>query len=287
MNETRISSDRDLDADDAPQIQPERARSPGSVLIATDNRTTGAVLCGLLRGRGRSARWIARKDLDVELRATQGAQEDVVLAEVDSQHAIATVIASARNTESVERVAVLALTPESRPDLRAACEREGFDGCLGAPIDPDALLELIEAVLNRNEGDAEEISRDSMGAEEREGAPQRNSIVDRRALDDLAELGGSAFVNDIVAQFVEDASSVLRTLHEAVQARDAAVFRDQAHALRSCAANVGANSVYATCLAWREIQPAELAAQGQAHMKRLEFEFACAREVLQDYLKQS
>jgi hypothetical protein len=61
-------------------------------------------------------------------------------------------------------------------------------------------------------------------------------------------LGGRDFVRDIVAQFVADAAAVLASLTAAVASRDSKGFREQANALRSCAANVGAPNVYRMCL---------------------------------------
>ena len=275
----RNFSDYGGGASAASQPEPEVSRPQGSFLVATDNRTVGAVICGLLRGEGRSARWIARKDIQAEFTADIGVLEDIVLVEVDSAAAIAALLAVARDPQAGEGSKLVAITPEARPDLRAACESGGFEGCVSAPLEPAVLLDLVDAVLARSQGTSESLEAGAFGDQ------VEATIVDRRALDDLANLGGSSFVHEIVAQFVEDASSILKTLNEAVRSSDAAKFRDHVHALRSCAANVGANSVYGACLALREIQPMELAMQGAEHMVLLEHEFVRARDILYDYLK--
>jgi two-component system sensor histidine kinase RpfC len=104
--------------------------------------------------------------------------------------------------------------------------------------------------------------------------------LDPRALGDLESLGGRDFVRDIVAQFVADAASVLASLSAAIASRDQKAFREQAHALRSCAANVGAQNVYRMCLAWRDLDAREIAASGSQYMTMLEEEFERVRGAL-------
>jgi two-component system sensor histidine kinase RpfC len=109
--------------------------------------------------------------------------------------------------------------------------------------------------------------------------------LDARALGDLEKLGGHDFMRDIVAQYVADAALVLASLAAAVAERDQKAFREQAHALRSCAANVGAQNVYRMCLAWRDLDAQEIAASGAQCMKILEKEFERVRAALTPMLQ--
>jgi two-component system, sensor histidine kinase RpfC len=123
-------------------------------------------------------------------------------------------------------------------------------------------------------------------------APQRElpklepNPLDARALGDLEKLGGRDFVRDIVAQFVADAAAVLASLTAAITSRDSKAFCEQAHALRSCAANVGAQNVYRMCLAWRDLDAQEIAASGSQYMQMLEAEFERVRGALAPMLQQ-
>jgi two-component system sensor histidine kinase RpfC len=100
-------------------------------------------------------------------------------------------------------------------------------------------------------------------------------------LQDLEKLGGRAFVDEVIAQFTSDAVCVLQKLDEAVQAQDVTSFRDHVHALRSCAANVGAQAVYQRCLELRDIDESELARAGATQLRALERDFASACRILQ------
>jgi two-component system, sensor histidine kinase RpfC len=105
--------------------------------------------------------------------------------------------------------------------------------------------------------------------------------LDARALG-IWRLGGRDFVRDIVARFVADAAAVLASLTAAVASRDSKGFREQAHALRSCAANVGAQNVYRMCLAWRDLDAQEIASSGSKYMQMLEAEFDRVRGAYSD-----
>jgi two-component system sensor histidine kinase RpfC len=73
---------------------------------------------------------------------------------------------------------------------------------------------------------------------------------------------------------------VLRSLDAAVRAGEPGVFREQAHALRSGAANIGARGIYELCLSYRNIGPLDLALHGAEHVRSLEAEFERVRKTL-------
>jgi HPt (histidine-containing phosphotransfer) domain-containing protein len=111
--------------------------------------------------------------------------------------------------------------------------------------------------------------------------------VDGRTLDALAELGGADFVAELASQFVGDAATVLRELAEAAKDADVQSFREQAHALRSAAANIGAKRIFEMCLAWREMQPDDLARCGEDYLARLKVEFDEVRAARRAHLREA
>ena len=274
MNERALVTDGDdplRHARDAP-----KGRAEMSFIVATTNRTSGAVLCGLLTHAGYAARWMARRDVQAALAKGSIETCDVLLIEATTSADVAAA-AAARTPEGP---ALIAIASSTRPELQAACEAAGFDGCLASPVDPASLCDTVDAALAR-------IKRVARTADQEQGAlssSESSSPVDMRALHDLANLGGEDFVDEIVSQFMEDAGSLLRTLRDAARARDARTFRDQAHALRSCAANVGASGVYSKCLALRDIGASELAEYGDSHVQQIESEVSQACDILKAYL---
>jgi two-component system sensor histidine kinase RpfC len=154
------------------------------------------------------------------------------------------------------------------------------DAIVTMPIVPDDLAHAALQLIARSPALAQKSADEAIATPQREMPKIEPEPLDERALDDLEKLGGHDFVRDIVAQFVGDAAVVLANLSAAVSAHDMKAFREEAHALRSCAANVGAHNVYRMCLAWRDLDSHEIAASGSQYMQMLEDEFARVRNAL-------
>jgi HPt (histidine-containing phosphotransfer) domain-containing protein len=178
-------------------------------------------------------------------------------------------------------IRVLALTAEKGSDPRQSFA----DASVAMPIIPDELARRAMELMRPAALQPQAIIPESGVAPDRELPKLEPEPLDARALADLEKLGGRDFVRDIVAQFVADAAAVLASLTAAVTSRDPRVFREQAHALRSCAANVGAQNVYRMCLAWRDLDAQEIAASGAEYMQLLEEEFARVRGALAPMLQ--
>jgi two-component system sensor histidine kinase RpfC len=100
-------------------------------------------------------------------------------------------------------------------------------------------------------------------------------VLDPAHLDRLRQLDDEDdFLDGLIRDFIADAEQLVDELEAAALDRDAATFRDRAHALRSSAAHIGATAVFDLCLAWRGIGPDDLASQGAdfATLLRSEFE---------------
>ena len=104
--------------------------------------------------------------------------------------------------------------------------------------------------------------------------------IDPHTLEALEGLGGSEFVDELATQFMRDAADTLDSLAEACRTDNIGAFREQLHALRSAAANIGARAIYDMCLGWRQIGPEDFAVRGEAHLAKLHEEFERVRGAL-------
>jgi two-component system sensor histidine kinase RpfC len=185
---------------------------------------------------------------------------------------------------------IVALTADATPETAEKCREAGMAQCLNKPIEANALLAVVAryaAMAGPRELEAPPTAPATltpMPSAAPVDDPVETGAIDPRALRDLAALGGDEFVSEIVTQFVADAAGVLRSLADAVAQQDVDGFRDHAHALRSCAANVGAQAVYKMCLDLRAIEPQELAADGARHVRELEAHFERARAELSSHI---
>ncbi len=261
------------------------ASRPLHILVAEDNRTNQMVIARILEQGGHSVMIVENGDAAVDLLL----QDDFDLVLMDLNMPVMNGLDASKFYAFAmlgqERAPIVALTADATQDSARKCAEVGMVACLNKPIEAKALLEAVA----RHARIVAPVSApvvhqvESRQIAQADGSP----AVDPRALCDLEKLGGKDFVRDIVAQFVSDAAGVLQNLQQAVQMQDVASFRDHAHALRSCAANVGAQAIFQRCLMLRTIEAHELALDGLVQLHALEADFFAAREALQPHLSQA
>jgi two-component system sensor histidine kinase RpfC len=274
----------------------EAITHPIDILVAEDNRTNQMVIAQILSRGGHRVTMVENGDQAVDS-MLQGAFDLVLM---DLNMPVMNGLDASKFYQFAmlgqEATPIIALTADATPETAAKCLEAGMVDCLNKPIEANALLAVVatyaEAAKARGPRvatpfEAPPTAPDMLAPMERapmENAPVDDPVVggpiDERALRDLAALGGQEFVAEIITQFVNDAVGVLVKLSESVAAQDVEGFRDHAHALRSCAANVGAQAVYKMCLDLRAIEPHELAANGARFVQELEAHFERARTML-------
>ncbi|GBD48196.1 ATP-binding protein [Methylopila sp. Yamaguchi] len=274
----------------APDVVPTRRLS---VLVAEDNRVNQKVIRKVLERAGHEARIVDNGELALDALAER--TFDIVLMDVNMPVLDGVECTKLFRFASIgkPRTPVIALTADATPEARRRCEEAGMDACVTKPIEPAQLLALIAEMAGEGPGEAvaeaealvepphddETVARLARHPGFR---PARRTVVDRRTLTELEQLGGRAFVGDLVDEFLVDAEIVLQALRQAVEDRDTAAFREQAHALRSGAANIGARGMYELCLSWRNIEARDLAVRGHTHIQRLEAEFRLVGKALRE-----
>ena len=276
---------------------PERAASRAlSILVAEDNKTNQKVIAKVLERAGHTVHIVDNGDEAVAA-LTAGAF-DIVLMDVNMP-----VLSGIEATRlyrfaalGERHVPIVALTADATAEAEARCLEAGMDACLTKPIETPRLIEMIDKLT----ADAAPAAAAADPLPAQEAAPAADVVtaiashprfrfgqrpaIDPRVVRDLEALGGRPFLADVLGQFTVDAERILADLGRSTAGADAVAFREDVHALRSCAANVGASEIYDMCLAWREITPAELTAKGGEHMARLEAEFARVRAAVEDTL---
>ncbi len=250
-----------------------------SVLVADDNRTNQKVTAKILERAGHRVHLVDNGEMALD--ALEAEPFDVVLMDVNMPVMSGIEATKLYRFTALDqpRVPIVALTADATPEAAKRCADAGMDACLTKPIEPAVLLATIASLAG---GEA----APPPGGEVREIAshprfrPAAPGPIDERMLKDLEALGGSAFLADLIDQFLVDAEALLGEMAAAVAAGDVQQFRSEAHALRSCAANIGAKALFELCLAWRMIRAQELAADGADHMRRLRAEFERIRTAL-------
>jgi two-component system sensor histidine kinase RpfC len=87
----------------------------------------------------------------------------------------------------------------------------------------------------------------------------------------------------LIADFNRDTETLLGDLKRSAKSGDVNAFREQLHAMRSGAANIGARRIYKMSLSWRHIGERELDQRGNDYLAKLGAEFEQVREALNAY----
>jgi two-component system sensor histidine kinase RpfC len=268
------------DAEDKDDAAPPASSKPGrkyAILVADDNRTNQKVIAKILERAGHEPTIVDNGERALD--ALTQHDFDLVLMDVNMPvlNGIEAVKLYRFAAIGKKRVPVVALTADATPEMSTRCTEAGMDACVTKPVEPARLLQIIDTMVEAA-APAAAAPAESETVKMLSSHPKFQAAglapVDFAKLTDLEALGGSGFVGQLIEEFLVDAETVLGEMTAAVAGNDVEAFRDRAHALRSGAANIGAGNIYKICLAWRNIGERELASDGEAHMRKLQTEFA-------------
>jgi two-component system sensor histidine kinase RpfC len=252
------------------------------ILVAEDNRINQLVVLKMLERAGHRVTLVGNGEEALDALAEH--QFDLVIMDLNMP------VMGGLDAVKLHRFAtggrdgppLIALTADATDETRAQCEAAGIDTYLAKPVDVDQLLTLVDRLTRPVPvGAAAPPRARSEPAMTIPYAAGALPALDQTLLDRLRQLDDQdGFVTRVINDFIVDAEQLIAELAAAARAGNAIAFRDQAHALRSSAAHVGATALFELCLGWRGIGPAELAEQGAAHIARLEAEFERLRDAL-------
>lgn len=210
------------------------------ILIADDHAANRMVLQSLLQKAGH--RVVAVDDGEQALDALEATDYDTVIVDLhmpglsglDLLRQLRVMQAGA----SV-RTPVIILSADVTPESIRSCEEAGARAFIAKPVVASKLLDTLAAIA----------SGDRAAAPLAAGRPdlaQGNDVLDPHVLEELGALGmGSAFEAKFIAQCLADARGALGQfeVHAGQEAWD--MVRDQAHALKGVASNLGLVKVVA------------------------------------------
>ncbi|HEY5226638.1 MAG TPA: response regulator [Methylovirgula sp.] len=248
--------------------------SGGTILIAESNHTVARVIGKILEREHHAVQQVESGPAALDALLNQPLALALLDADLPGMNAMEVTHLYRFGSVGRQHLPILGLIGEASGPMLSAWIDAGLDGCIGKPIEPTELLDAVNSSLGIVAAPAP--TEASFGIDDVAEGP----AIDPRILRDLESLGGETFIEDVITQFVADASRLFPDLSASAVAGDAGMFHDHIHALRSCAGNVGATGLYKMCLAWRAIGARELASSGGECISRLEAEFARAASAL-------
>jgi two-component system, sensor histidine kinase RpfC len=269
----------------AAETLPARPSRKLTILIADDNRTNQRVVAKILERAGHQTTVVGNGEEALD--ALEQADFDLVLMDVNMpvMNGLEATKLYRFTAIGLPHMPIIALTADITPEVAQRCHEAGMDACLTKPIEPVRLLEVIDRMVPQSE-DATPIPVQAVtdiASHPRFRPANVLPAIDLRVLGELEALGGKPFLAELIKEFINDAGILVQSIAAAAEAVDVRMFRDQAHALRSGAANIGAKGLYDLCLQWRQINESELQLDGRRHAERLSAELERVRDALQQY----
>ncbi|CAA0100307.1 Sensor histidine kinase RcsC [Starkeya nomas] len=253
--------------------RPVRPGRPRRVLLADDNRINQRVFSRILEGAGHSVLLAETGDEALDLLEEKAEQIDIVLMDFnmpDTDGLEATRLYRMMATGD-RRIPIVGLTADATASTDSRWRNAGMDECLIKPVEPAALLEVIDKIAL---GDGPSplprlVPRPTLVQMD---APPS---LDEKAVENLRKLGGSEFLVELMEDYLVDAEAMLDRLGRSAAEGDLVAFRSESHALQSSSANIGALALGRVCAPWRDLRGDELRAgaaeftrQARAELKR-------------------
>ena len=264
------------------ESQPPRPKRSLHILVADDNRTNQRVVAKVLERAGHRTTVVGNGEEALD--ALEQADFDMVLMDVNMpvMNGLDATKLYRFTAIGLPHLPIVALTADITPEVAQRCSEAGMDACLIKPIEPARLLEVIETMVSDTEEPAFVLAPAVTDITSHPKFRPASALpaIDSKVMSELEALGGKDFLADLIKEFIVDAEVLVQSIKAAAEAVDVKAFRDQAHALRSGAANIGAKGLYDLCLQWRQIGAPELRAEGARNIERLNFELERARTAL-------
>ena len=215
-----------------------------SLLVADDNATNRHVIERILRAAGHKVTLVNNGEEALDMMIEQ--QFDAAILDVNMPLLDGIEAAKHYRMSVVGQSAMplIALTADATSITRSRCEAAGMAACLVKPVEPAQLLTVIDELVGVADAKHELDPATRRKVTEITTHPKfRGTAADSEVLSRLHRLGGLAFVHEVCDLFNAEANVAVKGLRAAVASGDVAGFRTNAHALRSVAANVGAQSL--------------------------------------------
>ncbi|WP_240126157.1 ATP-binding protein [Thermomonas alba] len=233
------------------------------VLVADDHAANRLLLQGVLQKAGH--RVMTVEDGEAALDALAGGDFDLALVDlhmpeisgIDLLRQLRVMQAGAQI-----RTPVLVVSADASPDAAQSCRDAGARGFITKPFTAGQLLDTIAGIVAGEAGDAATSTSAPGGVLHVAG----EQVLDPAALDEFAALGmGKAFELEFVSQCMTDARTALARMQAAGEAGDWDQFREQAHAMKGVAGNLGLLQCASLSGALMRMTEFELARDWQRH----------------------
>ncbi|WP_159015810.1 ATP-binding protein [Cognatiluteimonas profundi] len=256
-----------------------RARVRGlSVLVADDHAANRMVLQRLLQKAGHRVTCVEGGEQVLDLLAS--ADYDTVIVDLHMPGISGLdLMKQLRVMEAGggRRTPVIVLSADVTPDSIKACEQAGARAFLAKPLSTARLLDTLAEVAS-GERPADPAG---IGAAVTRVASSLDGVFDSAVLDELGAIGlGAEFERDFIAQCIVDADICMEALTHAGADADWEQVREQAHALKGVAGNLGLIKLAAVSGELMQVSQRQIAGEWAARLRGISERLAEGKRAL-------
>ena len=255
-----------------PDPASEATIAPGSsslhILVADDNLTNQKLVEKILQRAGHSTHLVQNGE-DAVIALTE---QRFDLALLDLNMPVMGGLEAAKEYAFLslgqKAVPLVALTADATQETADRCLEAGMVACITKPFTPADLIARIQGFV-AHAGTAAPSASTIYDIRSHPQFSSNRVPLDLQVMAELELLGGRDFAADLLEGFIVEARALGIQIRQAAAADDMLSFRNGAHALRSAAANVGANLIHDLCGQCRNLPAAFLVRDGISLAERI------------------
>jgi HPt (histidine-containing phosphotransfer) domain-containing protein len=107
-------------------------------------------------------------------------------------------------------------------------------------------------------------------------------IIDEKTFDELKQMSGADFINELIDTFLEDSPKLIEEMGSALTVNNLDSFRRSAHSLKSNAATFGAGELFALAKELEMLGKENKLIEAEAKLKALEESYESVRKELSE-----
>jgi two-component system sensor histidine kinase RpfC len=230
-----------------------------SILVAEDNLVNQQVVEGILRNAGHNVRIASTGEKALDIISDELDKIDMLILDMNMPEVSGVeVVKTLRFMDTSGQLPVIMLTADATPEAKEASLNAGANRFLTKPIDARGLLECI-ASLSKN-------IRKAKAGKPESGGPRRqlhsnfveSDWYDNVVLHELDILGDEPdFLKVLLKNFEREGAQHILNMKKAMY-DDYLEYRENLHALKSSATELGANKLVEICIESESLKPYDM-----------------------------
>lgn len=231
-----------------------------NILVAEDNRVNQQVINGILHNAGHNVRIADTGEKTLDILSDELEQIDMLILDMNMPEVSGVeVVQALRFMDTSGRLPVIMLTADATPEAREKSLAAGANRFLTKPIDARALLECI-ASLSKNIHKARPV-KTPVPREPRNRIRsnfKKSEWFDNIVLHELDVLGDdSDFIKTLLENFEKEGQKHVLDIKNSMY-DDYMEYRDNLHALKGSATELGANRLVEVCMEGEALKPYDM-----------------------------